>query len=268
MPYSFPIPAGARLFTANPVSARIVTRYGKAVQASGGILAPNTELPCHTICSAEQTPKPMQARAAGIGRQPPRISAASAMNPLPAVISSDELPGVAHDGCAGQAAEDPGEQQPPQTHASRVDAHLARLVGVASHGHEPQAASRPSRVRPHENRGGEGDYVERVERQEGRGSDAIRIREPLAKEVGCPKRDRIDRHAADDGVDPKALRHQPMDDAQRDAACHAKRQAGIGVVESDRAEGSHAGGNEHFAFERDVHHAAPLAEVPADGRQN
>src|SRR5687767_14757686 len=82
--YGLPSAAGARDFPTRPATAKIVTRYGSMSVNSLGTGAAITE---RVFCRFDAKPNSSAARVALIGSHWPKITAARAMKPAPAVIS-------------------------------------------------------------------------------------------------------------------------------------------------------------------------------------
>src|SRR5437764_1375433 len=79
-----PSAAGGIVRPMTPATATSVRRYGSAVNS----VEIEVEYACRLTPRALENPNSRQAAAAPNGRQPPKIRAASAMNPRPAVMFS------------------------------------------------------------------------------------------------------------------------------------------------------------------------------------
>src|SRR5436305_14389042 len=77
-----PSAAGGIVRPMTPATATSVSRYGSAVNS----VEIEVEYACRLTPRALEKPNSRHAAAAPNGRQPPKISAASAMNPRPAVM--------------------------------------------------------------------------------------------------------------------------------------------------------------------------------------
>src|SRR5439155_9628703 len=78
----FPSALGGRERPTKPASTRTVTTYGRIWMNWTGI----DPTPCSRICTASEKPNSRQASAVGMGFHLPKMRAASAMKPRPAVM--------------------------------------------------------------------------------------------------------------------------------------------------------------------------------------
>ena len=119
----------------------IVTRYGTLFSSCGGTSTPRID---SSDWTASANPKTRAARNAPIGCQAPKMIAASAMKPLPAVISIWKLPAVESDRYEpASPAISAGEEQRPIADRDDVDADGAGGRGLLAGRAEPEAPAGP-----------------------------------------------------------------------------------------------------------------------------
>ncbi len=120
-----PSAAGGRACPTSPATARMVARYGVIARNCDGISDPI--IPNWTL-SASAKPKSSAAASAPLGLHRPRIIAASAIYPLPDVIS---LPNASPDATVKKAPPSPAIAPPSMVLRIRVRLTLMPTVSAA-----------------------------------------------------------------------------------------------------------------------------------------
>ena len=142
---------GPRTRPTTPATTTIVTTYGTLLRSWGGTSTPRI---ASSVWVAPAKPNTSAAPRRADGCHAPKIIAARAMKPLPAVISMPKLPATASDRYEpAEPGDQPGEEQRPI-----ADRRTSMPTVPAAAGFSPEARSRrPQRVRIH-HVGEDGDH--------------------------------------------------------------------------------------------------------------